>query len=422
MKKILLAISLLFLPFAVNAASGSIKVSGATQAIVGKTYEYKVTLSSSTAIGSWQMDLSYDSSFFEFVSGNSEAGGVKMVNSSTTGIKSKTYTFKLKAKKTGQTSVSVKNHQAYAFSDFSKFSLSVSGASVKIITQAQLEATYSKNNNLKNIKVEDYTVTPDFSKDVLEYSVIVPEGTHTIVITATKEDSKAKVTGDGEVELSPGSNTFSIVVTSQSGAVKTYTVNIEVKDENPIIVNINDLDYTVIKLKELLPEKLNYEEDIITIDEFEIPVYVNKIVNITLVGLKDNEGNISFYKYEDGEYTKYVELTLGNITIIPKEKDIDISDFKEGAVKLFDTEYNGYKKGKYALINGINIETGKEDIYLIDLDNLSMIKYNDDIFNITNIKTTNKILISIIIGFIIIIGVQFVLLLKKDKTPIRAKK
>ena len=74
------------------------------------------------------------------------------------------------------------------------------------------------------------------------------------------------------------------------------------------------------------------------------------------------------------------------------------------------------------LINGINLNTGKEDLYLIDLDNLSMIKYNEELFNVTNVKSTNTLYLSLIIGFIIIIVIQFIMLLKKDKKPLRFKK
>lgn len=422
MRKILLAISLLFLPFVVHAASGTIKVTGQTQVVQGKTYAYKVTLASSTKIGSWQMELSYDSGFFDLVSATSEAGGVGMVNVSSSGVTSKVYTFNLKAKKTGSTTVGVRNYQAYAMNDTSKLSLRVTSKKVNIITQAQLEASYSKNNNLKDIKVGDYTLNPAFNKDTLEYSVIVPEGTNTINISAIKEDSKAKVSGDGEKELTPGLNTFSIVVTSQSGASKTYTLNVDVKDEFPIIVNINDKEYTVIKLKELLPEKSNYDEDVIQIDEFDIPVYINKKVNIVLVGLKDEDGLVTLFRYSDDEYSKYDELTSSNITIIPKEKEINVKGFKKGTITFNDKQYEAYKNANYALINGINLNTGKEDLYLIDLDNLSMIKYNEELFNVTNVKSTNALYLSLIIGFIIIIVIQFVMLLKKDKKPLRFKK
>ena len=90
MKKIKLLLltvfSLLIIPISVNAASGTIKVTGTSQVVVGNRVTLTVTLSSSTAIGSWEMDLSYDKNYLELVSTNSEGNGTRMVNSSATGV------------------------------------------------------------------------------------------------------------------------------------------------------------------------------------------------------------------------------------------------------------------------------------------------------------------------------------------------
>lgn len=93
---------MLIIPISVNAASGTIKVTGTSQVVVGNRVTLTVTLSSSTAIGSWEMDLSYDKNYLELVSTNSEGNGTRMVNSSATGVKSKSYTFTFKTKKQDQ--------------------------------------------------------------------------------------------------------------------------------------------------------------------------------------------------------------------------------------------------------------------------------------------------------------------------------
>ena len=126
---------LIVLPLSVNAASGTIRVTGASQVVVGNRVTLTVTLSSSTPMISWEMNLNYDSSYLELVSTNSENNGTKMVNSSATGTKTKTYTFTFRAKKTGSTTVKVNTYDAYAFDDLSKMSLSSSGKTVRIITQ-----------------------------------------------------------------------------------------------------------------------------------------------------------------------------------------------------------------------------------------------------------------------------------------------
>ena len=51
---------------------------------------------------------------------------------------------------------------------------SASSVTIKTMTQAELEATYSTNANLKSLTVDGYELTPAFDKNTLEYKVEVP--------------------------------------------------------------------------------------------------------------------------------------------------------------------------------------------------------------------------------------------------------
>ena len=115
---IITLLCLIFFPITANATSGSIRITGTSSAVVGNTVTITVTLSSSTPIGSWDMDLNYDRSYLQLISANSEAGGVSMVNSSS-GTTSKSYTFKFKALKSGSTKLSMSSYSAYAYEDMS---------------------------------------------------------------------------------------------------------------------------------------------------------------------------------------------------------------------------------------------------------------------------------------------------------------
>lgn len=58
------------------------------------------------------------------------------------------------------------------------------------MTQAELEASYSKDNNLKGLTVkvgeESYSIDPVFDKNTLEYKVTVPTGTTSVHVEALK--------------------------------------------------------------------------------------------------------------------------------------------------------------------------------------------------------------------------------------------
>lgn len=383
-KSVLLLISLLlFIPNVVSAASATISVTGSSSAVVGNKITLTVKLSSNTPIGSWQMLLDYNSSYLQFVGGGGEAGGMNMANSSS-GTKSKTYTFTFKALKSGNTTVKVNSYLVYAYSDMSEMSVSSVGKNIKIMTQAELEASYSKDNNLKGLSVEGYEITPVFNKDTLEYSVNVPEGTTSINIIATKNDNTATITGDGLKEVSMGTNAFEIVVKAQNGAEKVYKLTVNVIDENPIEVNINDQKYTLIKYSAGVTCPSGYETTTKMIESIEIPACYNQTIKYTLVGLKDSEGKIYLARYKNNNYELYSELSSNTLIIIPLKSTKEIKGYEKMNIMINDQEVNAYKFSKdsnFSIIYGLNIATGKKDYYLYDEENKTFTKYDDEYVN-----------------------------------------
>ena len=384
-------ISLLIMPSAVSAASGNISVTGTSSAVVGNRVTVTVTLSSSTGIGSWQMALNYDKSYLQLVSSTAESGGTSMAGYASTlsGIKSKSYTFVFKTLKTGNTRVSVSSYLAYAF-DESEISLTSSSKSIKIMTQEELEATYSKDNNLKDISVtigdDVYELEPVFDKNTLEYTVIVPTGTTLVNVKATKSDSSASVDGDGEIEVTEGLNTIPIVVTAQNGDEKTYTLIINVEDQNPIEVVIDENNYTVVKSASLLTAPATFTETTVQIDGFDIPAFVNDAISYTLVGLKDEEGNIALYRYLDGTYTLYNQVNSKSYTLIPVAFTKELNYIKT------TTLINGVKMDAYkysdnsslVIINAIDLETNETNLYLYDPDSGAAIIFDESFIDETN--------------------------------------
>ena len=384
-------ISLLVLPSMVNAASGKISVTGTSSAVVGNRVTITVTLSSSTAIGSWEMALNYDKSYLQLVSSTAESGGTKMLGYTTTlsGVKSKSYTFVFKTLKTGNTRVSVSSYLAYAM-DESEMSLTSSSKSIRIMTQAELEASYSKDNNLKGLSVtvgeESFDLEEEFAKDTLEYHVTVPTGTTMVNVTATKNDSTASVDGDGEIEVTEGLNTIPIVVTAQNGDEKTYTLIVNVEDQNPIEVAIDGKNYTVVKSDSLLTAPAAFTATTVEIDGFQIPAFVNEAIGYTLVGLKDEEGNISYYRYQNGEYSLYNELTSKSYTLVPVAFDTEL-DYIKTAVEINGATMDAYKYSEDSnlyIINAINLETGDTNLYLYDKESEAAILFDESFINSAN--------------------------------------
>lgn len=419
---------LLVIPKTVFAASGKINVSGTSTVVVGNNVTVTVTLSSSTLIGSWEMSLNYDKNYLQLRSATSESNGIRMAASTATGVKSKSYTFTFKTLKKGSTSVSVGGYLAYAYADLSEISLSSNSKKINIITQAELEASYSKNNNLASLGVEGFTLTPEFNANTLEYSVIVPEDTKNVNLTGTVQDKKASITGVGVQQVNQGNNKFLVTVKAENGSEKTYTINVDVKDENPIEVTVGDKKYTVVKIKENLPIASLYNEYSIKINEFDIPAYKNDYTGLVLVGLKDTEGNISLFIYDDenNSYKEYSELKSSQITIYPLKPEENIEGYKKGNVKIQDIDVEGFylnEDSDFFVIYGVNVETGDKGFYMYDKKMQTLIKYNDELSSLLSEK--NKLYTYIIIGFIslsvVMLIIIIVLVCKKGKKKKRGK-
>ena len=419
---------LLVIPKTVFAASGKINVSGTSTVVVGNNVTVTVTLSSSTLIGSWEMSLNYDKNYLQLRSATSESNGIRMAASTATGVKSKSYTFTFKTLKKGSTSVSVGGYLAYAYADLSEISLSSNSKKINIITQAELEASYSKNNNLASLGVEGFTLTPEFNANTLEYSVTVPEDTKNVNITGTVQDKKASITGVGVQQVNQGNNKFLVTVKAENGSEKTYTINVEVKDENPINVTINGKNYTVVKIKENLPIASLYNEYSVKINEFDIPAYKNDYTGLVLVGLKDTDGNISLFIYDDenNSYKEYNELKSSQITIYPLKPEENVEGYKKGNVKIQDIDVEGFylnEDSDFFVIYGVNVETGDKGFYMYDKKMQTLIKYNDELSSLLSEKI--KLYTYIIIGFIslsvVMLIIIIVLVCKKGKKKKRGK-
>ena len=384
-------ISIIVFPSLVNAASGQINVSSSSTIVVGNKVTVTVTLSSSTKIGSWQMDLNYDKNYLQLVSSSAEGNGTRMVDSSAGGTTSKTYTFAFKTLKSGSTRVSVSSYLAYAYDDFSELSLNSSSKTIRIITQAELEASYSKDNNLKSLSVDGYELDKEFNKDTTEYKVNVPTGTTSVKVNATKNDYNASVSGAGEITVTEGLNTIPIVVTAENGSEKTYTIIVNVEDQNPIEVIINGKTYTVVKNETLLTAPKTFNATTIKIKDFDIPAFENKEADILLVGLKDSNGDIELYVYKNNEYNKFNKLNLTEYLLIPTSFPKDFkTDFKKTTININGEEVEAYKyseKSRYVIINAKSLTDGKVSMYLYDPINKSLIEY-DDAYN----KEVNKTL------------------------------
>lgn len=204
----------------------------------------------------------------------------------------------------------------------------------------------STNNNLKSLGIEGYQISPEFSKDTLNYTVELPSEVTKIQVNATKEDGYASISGGGEVEVREGDNKIEITVTSETGKSKTYTIIATVKDLNPINVEVDGEKYTVVKRKDSLEAPEGFEETTVKINDVDIPAFVNEKANLVLVGLRTADGKIKTFSYDESTktYKEYKSINIAKNTFFQKDATEIPEGFEETTLKIDDTTYKAYQE------------------------------------------------------------------------------
>ncbi len=419
MKKYLFLISLfLLMPSIVYANnSATIDITSSKENVsVGDTITTTVTINSDTPIGYYSYTLDYNPNKLKLLSASSYIVDSPN-NNNTKKIKKD---FKLKVIDKGTSKISVKSYAITSFSDENKINVKINP--VTINTEG-LISTYSNNNYLSTLKIDNYKLNPTFNKKTLNYKLNLNSDIEKINIVAKAESDKASVTGDGEISLLEGENKVEITVTSESGKEKIYTILITVKDENPIKVKINDKEYTLVKNISALEIPEGYKAVKIKIDSKEVGALYSDITKYTLVGLKDENGNIRLYIYdeENNTYTLYNEIVFNKISFLPLKTNETLEGYQTYNETINKVDLECYKlssNSDYCIIYGMNINTGEKGWYSYNKKEESIQKYNDELFNVNNEKIKNsKILIYILSATTLIFGITTITLaIKKTKT------
>lgn len=247
------------------------------------------------------------------------------------------------------------------------------------------KAPDSKINTLSSLKVDGFDLSPTFDSEVLEYSVVVPPNTTKINISAVKKDATSTVSGTGEFDVTEGDNQFKIDVKAQNGDLRTYTINVSVTDENPIKVNVDNEEYTILKTSRNLEIPSLYNETTCTIEEETVPCFINENTSITLVALKNNLGVTSFFIYEDNKYTKYYELVSDNLIIMPTNNSLNLKSYVEKEITINDNKIKAYQYKKldndFFVFEGRNLEDNSIHTYLYNKSDNTYTLFDNDLYN-----------------------------------------
>ena len=328
-----------------------------------------------------------------------------------------TYTFVAKA--AGTATITVKpidaaDYDGNVFSAVKSVTITVGNKTTSSSTKKDL----SSDNTLSSLSIDGVNLEPAFNKNTTSYNVNLEAGVTKINVKATPNDKSAKVTGIGEIEVSEGNNNIEVVVTAENGSTKTYTITANVKEYDPINVKVENSKYTVVRNIKNVTAPNGYEETKIKIKGEEVPAFKNKTTGYTLVLLKDDKGNQNFYIYKDKKYILYKEYTFNKIILYPMELKKVPKGYKKTKITFNDDKIIAYKKNKksnYALIYGINVETGKKHIYMYDKEEDTLQIYNDELNDVSDEKIEQyKMLIAGLSGLSVLLFLILIIVIMKN--------
>lgn len=258
-----------------------------------------------------------------------------------------------------------------------------------------------KNSEIKN------KLTPEFNKDVTQYTLKIPNSVEKLDINAKAEDEKAKVEISGNDKLINGSNIIKIKVTAEDGTVRTYIINAEKETkENELRLteltisdvtlnenfNSNKFEYTAKLLKKDIT-KLNINakaNDIKALIEIIGNENIQEGENLITILVKSQDGKeittyqIKVEKEVEEEQLSFVDqfkdliyVGIGFIVLliifipiyisIKKKKDVDFSEYPGmEEIKLEDENENEIKND----IENANEENNEEETVTTENDDI----------------------------------------------------
>lgn len=336
-----ICISILFIQ-GLDVAAGSVNVSieGNSTVTLGNTIDLTVKVSDITGfnkgLATLQGDLAFDNGYLEYVKYSNASSSLSSSYGTTTqrfvslgmggeyiSSADNLITLTFRAKKVGTTEVSIKD---IVVGDTKAISHSANASSKRIEIVGEStnptptptptpkpnpkpnngnsttnkkpdNSSKSSNNDLEKLIINNAKMSPVFSKNTLTYQVTIPSDVSQLELDYQAVSSKSTVKVVGNSQLGDKS-VVKIVVTSEDGSTKTYTLNIEKTQDG----SNNKLESLKIKESNLSPK---FDSDV---NEYSIRLD-KKIKKLTIDAIaKDKNSKVEIIDNQDLDKNNSVVL------------------------------------------------------------------------------------------------------------------
>jgi hypothetical protein len=325
----------------VNAASANIEITAHdNDVIVGDTVYIYINISSDSMFGDIEANLTYDEEILEykgsvsFITGSSGFLKIADINLSED-TDNRKYVLEFEAIKVGKTEIEFSG-PVMVYDIDTELPMSVFLDSLELEVKAA--QTASDNAYLSSLKISPAELTPEFDRNVKEYSTSIGYDIDKLVVVALPEDDMATVRITGNDSLEEGENIVVVTVTAEAGNVIEYTINVmkesapETGVDTPSItpdkkhgsfelVRVNEETYAVYGGKYKIiepPADLNipsgYTKTKIIISGISVPVFAPEQLDsdFLLIYAENELGEAGLYSYDKVEKTmqRYISEIL----------------------------------------------------------------------------------------------------------------
>lgn len=201
------------------------------------------------------------------------------------------------------------------------------------------EEKKSTDSTLSSLSIAEGAITPEFSKDVKEYAITVPNEVTKLNITATPTDSKATVSVTEYEELKEGENTITISITAEDGTTKTDYVIKATRQKKELALEKLIIKYTnqngeVVEVP-LTPEFISniYEYSIETLEYWVKKLDIEALANIEGATIEISGAD----SLKEGE--NIITITVKNkVTVEAQEEGTEATEQEE--TKTYTIKFN----------------------------------------------------------------------------------
>lgn len=236
----------------------------------------------------------------------------------------------------------------------------------------KLSRQKSTNNYLSGLTIDPGTINETFSPTKGSYTAFVEPDVTEVTVHAELADDNAILTsiqGNSGFEFGPG-NMIIVTVTSESGAVNTYTINVTRKkydiatlddlrvgfgSENPTTVNGFEKDTLVYDVK-TVSDPVSYETTSITIAYDKTNQYATVTGDVGTKNLTTGNNTFSItVTSHDGEVTKIYVLNVYR-SLNTKNEAEGVTVFGQPANKREDGDYEITVANTYTEVKNTDVE------------------------------------------------------------------